>query len=226
MRDADHTDPATLRDDTPGRLVAAAEELFAQGGEEATSLRAITRAARSNAAAVHYHFGGRDELLRAVVEHHLLPLNARRFALLDQAIAQYGEAVPVAVVVAAMVRPDLDLLATLRPDRVRVARLLGRAAVSSGSAVAASMRGQFDALAARVAPVLRVSLPEVPPDELHQRLRLVWATVAATLAATDESPGPDEAARLLAFCAAGLGAPATIPTPPEKAKKRKKRPGP
>src|SRR4030088_570509 len=76
-------------DHTAARLVAAAERLFAQGGEEATSLRAITREARSNAAAVHYHFGGRDELLRALVDQHLGPLSGLRERLLEQAAADY-----------------------------------------------------------------------------------------------------------------------------------------
>jgi len=71
--------------DTPARLVSAAERLFAEGGEEATSLRAITRAARSNAAAVHYHFGGRDELLRAVLDRQLGPLNGQRTHLIERA---------------------------------------------------------------------------------------------------------------------------------------------
>ena len=65
-------------DDTPARLVAAAERLFAEGGEEATSLRAVTREAISNAAAVHYHFGGRDGLLRAVLDRHLAGRQERR----------------------------------------------------------------------------------------------------------------------------------------------------
>ncbi|TMR00774.1 helix-turn-helix transcriptional regulator, partial [Actinomadura soli] len=71
--------------DTRGRIVAAAERLFASGGEEATSLRAITRGAGVNVAAIHYHFGGRDGLLREVLDRYVGPLNRRRLALLDEA---------------------------------------------------------------------------------------------------------------------------------------------
>src|SRR5215813_8847975 len=117
-----------MTDDTPGRLVAAATQLIADGGEEATSLRAVSRAARSNAAAVHYHFGGRDELLAAVVARLLEPVQSQRLE--------------------ALVRPDLELLAELRPDRVRVAQLLGRPA-EPGTAVAALVERQFEELAAR-----------------------------------------------------------------------------
>ena len=68
---------------TRARLLAAAERLFAKGGEEATSLRAVTREADANVAAVHYHFGGRDGLLREVLNRHIEPINRRRIELLD-----------------------------------------------------------------------------------------------------------------------------------------------
>lgn len=206
-------------DDTATRLVLAAEALFADGGEEGTSLRAITRAARSNAAAVHYHFGGRDELLRAVLQRHLAPLAAQRFARLDATVEQLGRPLPVSELVTAMVGPDLELLERLRADRAGVARLLGRAETLPGSAVAGLLAREFDALAARLLPLLRESVPGVDPTELRARLRFVQAGVAHAFAtAADAEDGADEARRLIAFAAGGLAAPGTA-----KAKKRKKR---
>ncbi|MDP2774389.1 MAG: helix-turn-helix domain-containing protein, partial [Nocardioides sp.] len=52
-----------LRLPTERRLLLAAERLFAQQGIAATSLRSIMAAAEANVAAVHYHFGSKDELL-------------------------------------------------------------------------------------------------------------------------------------------------------------------
>jgi AcrR family transcriptional regulator len=204
-------------DHTAARLVAAAERLFAEGGEEATSLRAITREARSNAAAVHYHFGGRDELLRAVLEQHLGPLAERRSLLLDLAKANHGEPVPLAALVEAAVRPDLELLAALRGGKVQVARFLGRANTLPGAAVGEFVERQFEMLARQVLPMLRQSLPAVDEDHLRQRLRLVMATVVFLFATAPDrdTAGPlgtddvDEQVRqLVAFCAAGLSAPA------------------
>ena len=61
--------------------------------------------------------------------------------------------------VAAIVGPDLELLERLRADRAGVARLLGRAETLPGSAVAGLLARQFEALAARVLPLLRESGP-------------------------------------------------------------------
>ena len=130
----------TDSDDTPSRLVVAAERLFAEQGEEATSLRAITRAAMSNAAAVHYHFGGRDGLLRAVLERHLGPLAARRRHLLEAVAGQHDGPPPLTAVLAAALRPDLELLARLRKHRVEVARLVGRSLARHNGAIARPRR--------------------------------------------------------------------------------------
>jgi AcrR family transcriptional regulator len=202
-------------DDTPSRLVAAAERLFAEGGEEATSLRAVTRAAISNAAAVHYHFGGRDGLLRAVLDRHLAGRQQRRLRLLDKAVDQYGGQVPVEAVVTAVVRPDLDLLAKLRKNRVNVARFLGRAAALRSPVVADYLDRQFAELAERAVPLLTAATGTDPATaRLRLRLLLDMVSMLYARAADGDEPGPlgvdevdEQVRRLVAFGAAGLAAP-------------------
>lgn len=61
------------------RLVVAAERLFARDGVEGVSLRQIATAAGSaNNSAVHYHFGSKDGLIRAIFQHRLPQLLADR----------------------------------------------------------------------------------------------------------------------------------------------------
>jgi AcrR family transcriptional regulator len=206
-------------DDAPNRIIAAAERLFAEGGEEATSLRAITRAAQVNVAAIHYHFGGRDNLLRAVLDRRLAPLNTRRLHLLDETVATHGQPVPVDALLRAFLRPDLELIAQLRESgQVQFCRLMGRAYRQPGPAVAGFMQRQFEPVAARLYPLLARTLPALPFAELQIRMRLVVAVVIALFAdaTSPGEPGPlgtddidDQLARLVAFLAAGLAAPAT-----------------
>jgi AcrR family transcriptional regulator len=57
--------------DTRGRLVSAAAHLFARRGIETVPLRDIgTLAGQRNASAVQYHFGGRWELVTAILARH------------------------------------------------------------------------------------------------------------------------------------------------------------
>jgi len=60
------TDPATRQ-----RLLDAAGEVFAEQGFRAATVRAICARARANVAAIHYHFGDKEQLYREVLEHAL-----------------------------------------------------------------------------------------------------------------------------------------------------------
>lgn len=207
----------TVDGDTPGRLIEAAERLFMAGGEEATSLRAITREAGANVAAVHYHFGGRDQLLRAVLDRKLAPLNARRLRLLDEAAAIHGDRVPVATLLAAFLRPDLELIAALRESgQVRFARFMGRSYTQPSPAVAGFLDGQFQPVGDRLLALLAAAVPDVAAAELRIRMGMVVALVTVLFATAPEPglPGPlgtddldEQLARLVAFLAPGLAAP-------------------
>lgn len=64
--------------------MTTAERLIAERGA-AVSLRDIaTEAGQRNNSAVHYHFGSRDGLVRAIVERRQGPMEARRVALLAE----------------------------------------------------------------------------------------------------------------------------------------------
>ena len=69
---------------TRARILDTAEELFSRNGIAATSLRALTRAAEVNLAAVHYHFGGKEALLDAVVARRAESVNRERLQELDR----------------------------------------------------------------------------------------------------------------------------------------------
>lgn len=90
--------------DTRPNLVAAAEQLFADRGVEAVSLREIAREAGTrNVMAVQYHFTDRTGVLAAIAAKHLPEVDARRHALLD---AAEGDSPPSArAMAAALVRP-------------------------------------------------------------------------------------------------------------------------
>jgi AcrR family transcriptional regulator len=55
-------------DATRRSLLDAATRIFAESGFADASIRAITRKAKANQAAVTYHFGGKDGLYRAVLK--------------------------------------------------------------------------------------------------------------------------------------------------------------
>ena len=52
---------------TRDRILAAARELFAEGGYAGVSVRDVTSKADVSLSSINYHFGGKDELVQAVV---------------------------------------------------------------------------------------------------------------------------------------------------------------
>ncbi|MEU6581826.1 TetR family transcriptional regulator [Nocardia sp. NPDC046763] len=89
------------------RIILAAEQLIAERGQ-AVPLRDIAAAAgQRNNSAIQYHFGSRDGLIEAVVEHRLATLEVRRLELLAE---QAGtSATGVHDLLEALVIPMLEL---------------------------------------------------------------------------------------------------------------------
>ena len=76
----------TASPSTSDLLLDAAARLFAERGVDNVSIAEIVRTANQrNASAVHYHFGSRDEILRAVLARHVPAIADRRRQLLERA---------------------------------------------------------------------------------------------------------------------------------------------
>ncbi len=91
-------------------LLNSAEELFARYGIDAVSNRRITEhAGTANHSAIAYHFGGRDELLRALLDRHLEEMNRRRTAL----VASLSDDAGVRDLLACLLLPWIEHLASL-----------------------------------------------------------------------------------------------------------------
>jgi len=107
---------------TKERILDATERLFARQGVDATSLRAITAEAGVNTAAIHYHFGSKQELLGAVLLRRIAPLNQERLKRLEQLEVAAGDGpVPPRALLEAFLAP----VVAMRADFAEYVPLLG-----------------------------------------------------------------------------------------------------
>ncbi len=83
--------PAAV-DETPTRILDAAERLFAERGIESVSVRSILAAAGVNVALAHYHFGSREGLITALLEARVAPLMAELARGIEDADARGQDA--------------------------------------------------------------------------------------------------------------------------------------
>src|SRR5947209_14121376 len=93
---------------TREKLVLVAERLFAERGIDAVSLREIGElAGQRNTAAIQYHFGGRDGLMRAIFDYRAHAIGARRNDLMEKAVTSTapGERERLRQLVEALVLP-------------------------------------------------------------------------------------------------------------------------
>ena len=189
-------------------LLDAAQAEFADSGFEAGSLRRIMRSAGVDPGAVHYHFGGREALADAVLNRILVPLNARRYELLDRALAS-GEP-SVTALVEALIRPDIETAHVLHARLPGSARLIGAVYLRPADFVEATVAAHFAPVAEAFRPPLEAALPHVPFPVIAWRVRwCVFGTVGTLLAhesAPFDSDPDDLIAELVRTLAAALGA--------------------
>jgi AcrR family transcriptional regulator len=205
--------------DTKDRILEAAEQLFAHKGFAATSLRTIIAEAGVNLAAVHYHFGSKEALIREVFARRFEPLNRERLELL----AAYLEATPlrkraVEGILEMLVSPILRLLREKPGDWSTIGILVGRVHTEPDRSVRRLFHGQFQEVSEAFSGALRAVLPKIPEQEFAYRFHFAIAAMAASLVDPDEvrdlsggriDPIADPALfarRWVTFVAAGLRA--------------------
>jgi len=105
------TTPTADAPDTPRRLLDSALEMFSELGFDGATTRDIAARARVNLGLVQYHFGGKEKLWRAAVDHAFADL----WAALDAAVAPgTGEPERLAAIIRAAVRFAADHPALVR----------------------------------------------------------------------------------------------------------------
>jgi AcrR family transcriptional regulator len=173
---------------TRARILAAAEKLFAAHGVDGVSLREITRVSGTrNTVGLQYHFKDRNGVLRAIVAKHLVDVDARRHALLDQCQADGGD--DLRAMTAALVMPSAAKLtdpdggpAFLQIYAELLNRPRGEETLAIGEAPASLERWR-----AQVAPLLH---PEAV--RLHRRFTAIRLAAAELGRRAGSGPHTDD----------------------------------
>jgi AcrR family transcriptional regulator len=197
-------------------ILKATERLVAAHGFEATSLRAITTAAKVNLAAVNYHFSTKDALILEMLNRRLRPVNEARLALLDQFEAEAApDPVPVEKILEALFRPVLDAVSSRAKGGRDFLRLLALALAEPSAYLKPLVEKEFSEKTRRFHLALRRALPNLSDAEAHWRLHFAHGVFIHTVAHSEvlncTSRGrcrlsdPNAVLRrIIGFCAAGL----------------------
>jgi AcrR family transcriptional regulator len=120
-------------------------------------------------AAVHYHFGSKEDILDELILRKATAVNGQRLALLDRFESEAGGGpVPVVKVLAAFFEPMIEA-GSRSPQFVR---LMGR--MQSEGLIPAIVAKHFHPTFARFLQALRSSLPHLTEAELRSRLQFMF----------------------------------------------------
>ncbi|MEO5629603.1 MAG: TetR/AcrR family transcriptional regulator [Thermomonas sp.] len=198
---------------TKDRILHAAEELFAQQGFGATSLRQVTSRADVNIAAVNYHFGSKDNLVNEVFRRRMDDMSQARLQALQAAVEKHPGALEP--VLAAFVEPALAM-AQDRHGGGAFIRVIARAYAESNDGLRKFLSDQYGHVLREFAKAIGSCVPGLGKEELYWRLDFLSGALTYAMAdfglikrpsSVSESTHRQRAAKaLIRFASAGFQA--------------------
>ncbi len=163
---------------TKERLLVVAGELFADRGFDSVSLRMITERANVNLASVNYHFGSKEELIGAVVDDIVRPVNERRLSLLS--LIDYTTQDPIRKIIHAFIDPVFDLSDSGNDDN-KYYKLISRCIASRDERVSSIIIKQFPEVLAQFVSALTKALPSINSNSAHLKIMFMAGALAHSL---------------------------------------------
>lgn len=204
---------------TKDRILAAAEELFAQNGFAGTSLRQVTSRADVNIAAVNYHFGSKENLINEVFRRRMDEMTQQRLARLKAAVREHpGELAPV---LAAFVEPALAMAQDRHGggafNQAAFIKVLARAYAEKNDGLRRFLSERYGHVLREFAKAIAACLPGLGKEQLYWRLDFLSGALTYAMAdfglirrpaSVPEAVHRARAAQeLIRFAAAGLRTP-------------------
>lgn len=204
-----------LSGDTKARLLDAVVQIFAERGFHATSMRAVTQLAGTSVSAANYHFGSKEELLRAALLLRAAPLNALRLKALALVEAGPSEGPKrVRAILEAFIRPFYEVRPELKNEGQPGRNLAARLYVDPPDVVKAIQQEAFGSVTVRFRKALEKAIVDANPEKLDLGLQMSLGVVVHSISGRflwpDEAEDPSGSKReqvienLVAFAAAGL----------------------
>jgi AcrR family transcriptional regulator len=201
--------------DTKNRILDVAEDLFAEQGLDRVSVRDITDTAQVNLAAVNYHFGGKEDLIAAVLQRRIGPVNDARIAALDKIEKAAGGKPPkVEDIIGAFILPTLSCCPGDTKRKNSFSKLFGRCLAETRPDVEKLLVREFDPMAQRLEAALTRALPHLTRAQIFLRLKFTFGVLHHWLLTKDRflpewashSTMEEQATQLIAFVSTGFKA--------------------
>jgi AcrR family transcriptional regulator len=155
---------------TKHRILEVATRLFAEHGIDAVPLRDIAVEADVNNAAINYHFGSKEQLVREVYQRLFVALNELRLKALDDCeVAAKGRALKPEMIVRALVAPMVSFSTSPEHGGIYLVRLTFHAYGLRRNFIHESIAEQVNHIALRFVEALARAIPKASREDLFWR---------------------------------------------------------
>jgi AcrR family transcriptional regulator len=172
--------PGVRTEETQNHIKSAAQMLFARYGIDAVTVQQIVDAAgQRNNAALHYHFGSKEELIRQMVVDGAAVLDKRRRQMLDEIEARGGPT-SIREVMLVLIMPVIEL-----GDEERwrgYIRFTSNLQASDPKTLREALNNRWNASYVTCFDYLKQMLP-LPPTIIEQRLSMFMIYANSILSA-------------------------------------------
>jgi AcrR family transcriptional regulator len=165
---------ASMSMDTRTKLLLAAERLFALMGPEGATHRAIlAEAGQKNASAINYYFPTRDDLIEAICQLRMEPIDRRRIERVAQYLTERpAPAERLRALIAILCEPGLAPVIEAK-GKSYFRRFMAQAINTPSSNFDAIVRDRFDVSIRQLAPLIRDELPHLPRAIANKRIAMM-----------------------------------------------------
>lgn len=169
---------ARTANETRDKLIASGQRLFAEQGAFRAPLRLVVdQAGQKIASALHYHFGGREGLLQAIIEHHNESIETERAEMLA-ALRNDEQTTDIPALVRSVILPFARKLDTA--DGREFLRIIAQLSDLFDAWQLESPQTPAQAQAAFI--MLAAALDELPAEVRHERVTMFLMLVSNALA--------------------------------------------
>lgn len=165
--------------DTKEHILDVAQQFFAEQGFAGTTLRSVIREAGVNQAAVHYHFGSKEELFSAVVQRMIVPIIQAQLEQLSH-YEEQAQAPSVEKILEALFAPPLRIIHSLGNEGVTLAHFIARCQ-SEPEPVQKLIEKDYAETRQRFIGAFQRALPNLPTSEIEWRFELALAILTRVL---------------------------------------------
>ncbi|MFC1513741.1 TetR/AcrR family transcriptional regulator [candidate division KSB1 bacterium] len=169
-----------VESDTKTKIIETAEKLFAENGISGTSLRSIIADAGINLASIHYHFGSKEELIKAVFERRFGPINSERQRNLDNVLENDMNSPDlIEKIIEAFISP-IVLIKLNASVSTRIHKLFGQIH-SEPDDIKTLLFGQLEEVNLKYIEAFRKALPRLSKDEIFSRFKFMIGSVGISM---------------------------------------------